>query len=148
MNRVGRATSYCKLTSIAVLCMTGLIPLGTRYSWPRLGGRNGKSFPFIYNTDNLKRNVLYIERRKSCGPDFSNATWIHQCCGFFVNSKITFNTLHNISKEGRTKLNVSHCVSLVSTYNNNTETHCILWMCQKLKILVAQRKHSYLMNLK
>lgn len=41
---------YCssKSTSIAVLCITGLIPLGTRKRSPFFGGKNGRSDPASY----------------------------------------------------------------------------------------------------
>ena len=59
-------------TSIAVLCSTGRMPLGTWYTLPLFGGRKGSSFPFIcrYRTclqlDQQNHHQHHVAMAQSC----------------------------------------------------------------------------------
>lgn len=57
-----RQTSSVRQTSIAVRCMTGLIPLGTRNRFPFMGGANGKSAPSSYKKKKNEKRHLSNEK--------------------------------------------------------------------------------------
>lgn len=53
-------------TSIAVLCITGLIPLGTRKRSPFFGGKNGRSDPASFKYKNTDAVIVLSFNNNYC----------------------------------------------------------------------------------
>ena len=62
-------------TSILVSCMTGLIPLGTWYTSPLVGGMKGSSAPSFRYSSNAPNNSPAGSPPRVMGCQFNFAIW-------------------------------------------------------------------------